>query len=70
MLVTIGAIVGLGIALMLSPLVANQLQMFQPYDWVAYTGTAAVVLAASLAASCAPARRAVTIDPVRTLRCD
>jgi predicted permease len=69
-LVVAGAVVGLGIALMLAPLVANQLQMVQPYDWVAYGGTAAVVLLASLAASCAPARRAVAIDPVRTLRCD
>jgi ABC-type antimicrobial peptide transport system permease subunit len=69
-LVTIGAIIGLSIALMLSPLVANQLQMVEPYDWVAYAGTAAVVLGAALAASRAPARRAVAIDPVRTLRCD
>jgi predicted permease len=69
-LVGIGAAIGLGIALMLSPLVANQLEMVEPYDWIAYTGTAAVVLAAALAASCAPARRAVAVDPVRTLRCD
>jgi hypothetical protein len=69
-LVTVGAALGLGIALMLAPLVANQLEMVEPYDWIAYTGTAAVVLGASLLASCAPARRAVAIDPVRTLRCD
>jgi ABC-type antimicrobial peptide transport system permease subunit len=69
-LVGIGAALGLGIALMLSPLVANQLDMVEPYDWIAYTGTAAVVLAAAIAASCAPARRAVAVDPVRTLRCD
>jgi predicted permease len=69
-LVAGGAAVGLGLALIAAPLVANQLDMVQPYDWVAYAGTAAVVLAAALAASSAPARRAVTIDPVRSLRCD
>jgi predicted permease len=69
-LVAAGAAVGLGLAAMLAPLVAHQIEVLQPYDWMAYAGTAAVVLGAALAASCAPARRAVSIDPVRTLRCD
>jgi ABC-type antimicrobial peptide transport system permease subunit len=69
-LVAVGAAVGLGTALAVAPLAANQIEVVQPYDWVAYAGTAAVVLGASLVASWAPVRRAVGVDPVRTLRWD
>jgi predicted permease len=65
-----GAAVGAGLALSVAPVFAHQLQAIQPYDWVPYAVTAAVVVAAALAASYAPARRAVAVDPVRTLRCD
>jgi predicted permease len=69
-LVAAGAAAGLGIALIAAPLFANQLEVVRPYDWIAYAGAAAVVLGAALAASCAPARRAVAIDPAQTLRSD
>jgi predicted permease len=65
-----GAVVGVGLALAIAPVFAHQLEAIQPYDWVPYAGTAAVVVAAALAASWGPARRAVGVDPVRTLRCD
>jgi putative ABC transport system permease protein len=65
-----GAIVGAGLALAIAPVFAHQLEAIQPYDWVPYAATAAVVVAAALAASWGPARRAVCVDPVRTLRCD
>ncbi|MDR3701486.1 MAG: ABC transporter permease [Candidatus Sulfopaludibacter sp.] len=69
-LATIGAALGAGLALAISPVFAHQLEAIQPYDWAPYVATALVVLIAAIAASYAPARRAVTIDPVRTLRCD
>ncbi len=65
-----GAIVGTGAALMISPVFAHQLEAIQPYDWVPYAATVAIVVAAALAASYGPARKAVAVDPVRTLRCD
>ncbi len=66
----IGAALGAALALAVSPVFAHQLEAIQPYDWAPYAATALVVLIAAVAASYAPARRAVTIDPVRTLRCD
>jgi hypothetical protein len=65
-----GALVGAGLALAIAPVFAHQLEAIQPYDWVAYAATAAVVVGAAVAASYGPARKAVGVDPVRTLRCD
>ena len=66
----VGAAIGVGLALMIAPVFAHELDAIRPYDWAPYAGTAFVVIAAATAASFRPARRAVSIDPVRTLRCD
>jgi ABC-type lipoprotein release transport system permease subunit len=66
----IGAAAGAGLALAVAPVFAHQLEVIKPYDWAPYAATGLVVLLAATAASYAPARRAVGIDPVRTLRCD
>jgi len=65
-----GAAIGVTCALAVAPLFAHELAVIQPYDWIPYAATAAVVLAAAITASFHPARRAVGVDPVRTLRCD
>jgi predicted permease len=65
-----GAAGGVAVALALAPLVANQLEAIRPYEWLPYAGGAIAVLGAALAASLAPSRRAVRIDPIVTLRCD
>jgi ABC-type antimicrobial peptide transport system permease subunit len=65
-----GAAVGVALALMLAPVFAHQMDAIRPYDWAPYAGTVAVVLIATVAASYAPSRRAVRIDPIVTLRCD
>jgi macrolide transport system ATP-binding/permease protein len=70
MLAATGAALGVACALAVSPLIAHELAAIQPYDWLPYAATAAVVFMAALAASFAPARLAVAIDPVHTLRCD
>jgi predicted permease len=66
----VGAAIGVVLALMIAPIFAHELDAIRPYDWAPYAGTALVVVAAATAASFRPARRAVGIDPVRTLRCD
>ncbi len=70
MLAATGATLGAACALAVAPLFAHELAAIQPYDWLAYGVTAAVVLVAALVATFGPARLAVTVDPVRTLRCD
>ena len=47
-----------------------RMEVIQPYDWAPYAATVVLVFLAAIAASYAPARHAVSIDPVRTLRCD
>ena len=69
-LAVIGAAVGVGLALMVAPVFAHELDVIRAVRWAPYAGAVAVVLVAAVAASYAPSRRAVRIDPVVTLRCD
>jgi predicted permease len=69
-LAAIGASLGIALALMVAPVFAHELDAIRPYDWAPYAGTTAVVVIAATLASFRPARRAVAIDPVRTLRSD
>jgi len=62
--------VGVGLALAVAPVFAHQLAAINPYDIAAHAGGVLLVLAAVLAASWNPSRRAVRIDPAVTLRCD
>ncbi|MBZ5500322.1 MAG: FtsX-like permease family protein [Acidobacteriia bacterium] len=45
----------------------KQLDVFDPAGYVA---AALVVMAAAIASALVPAKRAVSVDPVQTLRCD
>ena len=69
-LVAIGAAVGAGLALLLAPLFANQVEAVQPYDATAYLGAILLIGAVALGASFRPAQRAVAVDPLSALRCD
>ena len=69
-LAAIGTLAGVLFTLAVAPVFAHQLAAIDPYDFVAYGGGALLVLAAVLAASYYPSRRAVRIDPAVTLRCD
>jgi hypothetical protein len=69
-LAAVGAVIGGGLAAMVAPVFASQIGAIQPYEALPYLGTMAVVFVAAVAASYAPSRRAVRIDPVVTLRCD
>ena len=59
LLVGIGGASGAALALMVAPLLANQMEAIQPYDVTAYLGAMLLILAASLGASLRPAQRAV-----------
>jgi putative ABC transport system permease protein len=65
-----GAVVGLAAALATSRLVATLLFGVSPTDPLALGGACLVLLGAAGVAAYLPARRATSIDPVRTLRAD
>lgn len=66
----IGASIGGGLALAIAPLIANQIVEVHPYEALPYAAAMAVVFVVAVAASVAPSRKAVRIDPVVTLRAD
>jgi predicted permease len=65
-----GAAVGVGFALLVSPVFAHEVAAVNPYDVAAYAVGVLVAMAAGLAASVRPARKAAGVDPSVTLRCD
>ena len=69
-LAALGAAAGALLAYAAAKIIGNIIQPIDPLDWRGYAGGVLVVLAAALAASCVPARRAVRVDPAVTLRCD
>ena len=64
----IGVGVGAALAAALTRSIESQLYAVQPLDWVSFGGTAAVMLAAAVAASLAPALKALRLDPIVALR--
>jgi predicted permease len=69
-LAAIGVAAGVGFALILAPVLAHEIEAIRPYDPRVYGFAVLVVMAAAIAASFAPSRRAVRVDPVTALRCD
>jgi len=67
-LTAVGLVIGLGAAALLAHTMSTLLFQIAPTDGVTYGAIAILVLAVSLAASYLPARRALAIDPVETLR--
>ena len=67
-LLVIGAVLGIGIAFILSRLTANLVFGVEPTDPVAFIGIPLVLMAIALAANFIPAVRATRIDPMQTLR--
>jgi putative ABC transport system permease protein len=68
--VTIGIVVGTALALATSRLLAGLLFGVTAADPVAYVGVAALLTTVAVAASLAPARRAMRVDPITALRAD
>ncbi len=69
-LTVIGAAIGLGLALALSRMAASLLYGVSPTDTMTFLGVPALLIIVALTACLAPARRAATLDPTRSLRCD
>jgi predicted permease len=67
-LVTAGLIVGLGASLALTRFIASLLYGVSAADPVTYAAVSLLLILIALAAHFAPARRAVTVDPVIALR--
>jgi putative ABC transport system permease protein len=66
---TAGVLAGIVAALFLTRLIANLLFSVSSADPVIFAGVAAAILCATLIASYLPARRALSVDPLNTLRC-
>ena len=64
----IGAVIGLAASFAFSRILRNQLFHVSPFDPLTFAATAAILIAAALAASYFPARRATRVDPIDALR--
>jgi ABC-type antimicrobial peptide transport system permease subunit len=63
----IGVVVGLGVAMGVTRLMASLLYDVQPIDPLTYAAVAAILTAVAALASYIPARRASTVDPAESL---
>ncbi len=70
MLMCIGGAIGFVLARGLSPWMATLLFGVKPFDTLTYGISGLVILAAALAASYVPARRAASLNPIEALRAD
>ena len=66
----IGAAVGIAASLALTRLMAKQLFGVSAHDPLTYAGVAFVLMLVAIAACYIPARRAVRVDPMKSLRCE
>jgi predicted permease len=69
-LTAIGIVLGTGLAIGLSRLLASSVGFMRVFDGAAFGAGVLLVVSAALAAGYIPSRRAVQIDPIQTLRYD
>jgi predicted permease len=69
-LMCIGGGIGFVLARVLSPWMASLLFSVRPFDPLTYGISGSVILAAALAASYVPARKAASLNPIEALRAD
>ncbi|HUE87049.1 MAG TPA: ABC transporter permease [Vicinamibacterales bacterium] len=67
-LAVVGVTLGVGLSMMVTPLLRNQLYAVEPRDPMTLAGVPAVLVAVALLAALIPARRAMRVDPVKALR--
>ena len=66
----IGAAIGIAASLALTRLMAKQLFGISAHDPLTYASVALVLILVAVAACYIPARRAVRVDPMTSLRCE
>lgn len=66
----IGAVSGTLASLALTRLMAKQLFGVSAHDPLTYAGVAGLLMLVAIAACYIPARRAVSVDPMKSLRCE
>jgi hypothetical protein len=66
----IGVAIGIGAALGLTRLMANQLFGVRAHDPLTFAGVAMLLIIVAVAACYIPARRALRVDPIIALRCE
>jgi len=69
-LTLVGLAAGLAGSLLLSRWIAGQLYRVAPHDPLVIAGASLLIVAVALASSLAPVRRALRVDPIRTLRAE
>jgi hypothetical protein len=67
-IVTLGAIAGIGGGVACSTVLAHVVEQAAPRDPLVLASVTATMIAAALLSCWAPARRAISVDPVRSLR--
>ena len=70
LLTVVGLAVGLGVALLATPVLQSRLINLPATDPVTFVGVSGLLIAIALAACYVPARRATRIDPIATLRAE
>jgi ABC-type antimicrobial peptide transport system permease subunit len=66
----LGAAIGIAASLALTRLMEKQLFGVSAHDLLTYAGVASVLVLVAIAACYVPARRAVRVDPMTSLRCE
>jgi putative ABC transport system permease protein len=70
LLVSAGIIVGLGIALSVTPFIRSQFFGVEPYDPITLLHSATLLITTAALVAWVPARRAARTDPMEALRCE
>jgi len=70
LLVSAGAVIGVGTSIAAGRLIASQLFEVRPTDPATYTVVASLLLATAIAACAIPAFRAMRVDPLVALRAE
>ena len=65
---TVGLVIGVGVAALLAPAMRDMLFDAEPWDWPVYLLVAVSLCATGIAASLVPAVRATRVSPMETLR--